>query len=114
MDIELSDKKYSTMCDYNEDCNFKCNWTPNPNIKYPINMDTYNIRFAKLDIENAIKYIKLLFRNNIIYTLKQIETFVISKIPNINELFIYKALDIIANNREEIVYDKFSPFSFKL
>jgi hypothetical protein len=81
---------------------------PNPNVKYPINMDTYNIRFAKLDIENSIKYIKLLFRNNIIYTLKQIETFVISKIPNINELFIYKALDIIANNKEEIVYDKFS------
>ncbi len=107
MDIELSDKKYSTMCDYYEDCNFKCNWSPNPNIKYPINMDTYNIRFAKLDIENAIKYIKLLFRNNIIYTLKQIENFVSSKIPNINELFIYKALDIIANNREEIIYDKF-------
>jgi hypothetical protein len=107
MNIELSDKKYSTMCDYNEDCNFKCNWTPKPNLKYPINMDTYNIRFAKLDIENSIKYIKLLFRNNIIYTLNQIETFVLSKIPNINELFIYKALDIIANNKEEIIYDKF-------
>jgi hypothetical protein len=107
MDIELSDKKYSTMCDYNEDCNFKCNWMPKPGLKYPINMDTYNIRFAKIDIENAIKYIKLLFRNNIIYTLKQIETFVISKIPNINELFVYKALDIVANNKEEIVYDKF-------
>ena len=26
IDMELSDKKYSTMCDYNEDCNFKCNW----------------------------------------------------------------------------------------
>lgn len=112
MDMELSDKKYSAMCDYNEDCNFKCNWMPKHGVKYPINMDTYNIRFAKLDIENAIKYIKLLFRNNIIYTLKQIENYVLSKIPNINELFIYKALDIISNNREEIVYDKFGRKGF--
>jgi len=110
--MPIADKKFSSMCDYQDDCCFKCNWMPKEGVTYPVNMDTYNIRFAKIDIENAKKYIKLLFRNNIIYSLKQIEKYVISKMPNINNTFIYMALSILADNKEEVVFDKFSRRGF--
>ena len=108
INMPVADKPFSPMCDYQENCCFQCNWMPKPGVKYPINMDTYNIRFAKIDIENAKKYVKLLFRNNIIYSLKHIEKYVTSKIPGINNIFIYMALNIITDNKDEVVYDKFS------
>lgn len=43
------------MCDYKKECNYKCNWMPNPRINYPINNDTYNTRFALNDIEKLKK-----------------------------------------------------------
>ena len=106
--MKIEDNPFTPICDYKESCNYKCNWMPNPRIKYPINTDTYNIRFATLDIETAKKYIKKMFRNNIVFHLQMIEDYISKKIPNINKLFIYTALDQLVNNKNEIVYDKFS------
>jgi hypothetical protein len=106
--IPLGDKPYSSICDYNEDCCYTCNWTPNPKKKYPINTDTYNMKFAINDIEKVKKYIKQLFRENIVYYLNNIEKKVFEKYPDIDKIFIYNALDQLANNKNEIVNDKFS------
>ena len=106
--VPIEDKPYSPMCDYKQNCNYKCNWMPNPKINYPVNTDTYNIRFAENDIEKAKKYIKNLFRHEIVYHLSSIEEYVQNKMPNMDKLFIYAALEEIVNNKNEIVYDKFS------
>jgi len=96
------------MCDYKENCNYTCNWMPNPRINYPINTDTYNIRFATNDIEKASKYIKGMFRENLVYHLNSIEEYINEKMPNVDKLFIYTALENIVDNKNEIIYDKFS------
>ena len=108
LELSIADKPYSTMCDYKADCNYKCNWMPNPRLNYPINTDTYNIRFASNDIEIIKKYIKNMFKENIIYCLGAIENKILEKDPTIDKLFIYSALEEIVNNKNEIVYDKFS------
>ena len=106
--IPFADKPYSAMCDYKENCNYMCNWMPNPRIKYPINTDTYNIRFASNDIEKIKKEIKNMFRENIVYYLATIENHILEKDKNIDKLFIYTALEELVNNKNEIIYDKFS------
>ena len=106
--VPLGDKPYSSLCDYNEDCCYTCNWTPDPKKKYPINTDTYNIKFSINDIEKVKKYIKQLFRENIVYYLDTIEKKVLEKYPEIDKIFIYNALEDLANNKNEIVNDKFS------
>ena len=106
--VPIEDKPYSPICDYKQNCNYTCNWMPNPKINYPVNTDTYNIRFAENDIEEAKKYIKNLFRHEIVYHLSSIEEYVQNKMPNMDKLFIYAALEEIVNNKNEIVYDKFS------
>jgi superfamily II DNA or RNA helicase len=107
LNVPIADKPFSSLCDYKEDCNYKCNWTPNPRIKYPINTDTYNLRFASNDIELIKKYIKNMYRENIVYHLKLIEDNVLKKMKDVDKLFIYTALEELVDNRNEIIYDKF-------
>ena len=107
INISINDKPFSSMCDYKQNCNYKCNWMPNPRLKYPINTDTYNIRFSKNDIEIIKKNIKNMFRENIVYNLDKIESNILNKDKNIDKLFIYKALEDITNNKNETIYDKF-------
>ena len=57
-EILMRDEPYSQICDYKENCNYKCNWMHDKNKKYNINTDTYNIRFAKFDIEKYKNKIK--------------------------------------------------------
>ena len=108
LNISIADKPYSPICDYKKNCNYTCNWEPNPRVTYPINTDTYNISFAVNDIDIAKKYIKQLFRENIVYELKTIEYFVTKKFPGLDKLFIYSALENLVDNKNEIIYDKFS------
>ena len=107
LNVPIADKPFSSLCDYKEECNYKCNWTPNPKIKYPINTDTYNLRFASNDIELIKKYIKNMYRENIVYHLKLIEDNILKKIKDVDKLFIYTALEELVDNKNEIIYDKF-------
>jgi hypothetical protein len=103
---KFGDKPYSRTCDYRPDCYYNCNWEVPKNEKLKINEDTYNLIFAKSDIEQAKKYIKNMFKKNIIYNLEYIVQDVKKKIPTIENKYIYKALDEMVKNKNEIVYDK--------
>jgi hypothetical protein len=107
-DIHIKDTEYSQICDYKKNCNYTCNWMPNPRIKYPINTDTYNIRFALNDIEKVKKLIKSMFRENIIFSLDIIVNKIKNIINDIDDLYIYSALDDLVENKNEVIYDKFS------
>ena len=108
LNIPIADKPYSPICDYKKDCKYKCNWEPNPRKNYPINTDTYNISFAINDIDIAKKFIKQLFKENIVFELKTIEYFILEKYPELDKLFIYSALENLVDNKNEIIYDKFN------
>jgi len=107
VNINISDKKYSAMCDYSDTCDYNCNWSPNPAIKYPINNDTYNISFGQTDILKCKNKIISLFKENYAYHLDNIEQEILSLYPEMNELFIYTALENLVNNKNEIIIDKF-------
>ena len=108
LNVSVMDKPYSQICDYNENCDYKCNWCPKKGVSYPINVDTYNIRFASTQIEKIKKTIKNLFKENLVYYLGSLENKIISQNKDTDKLFIYSALESIVNNKNEIVYDKFS------
>lgn len=108
IDINIGDKPYSSLCDYHENCEYKCNWSPNSKIKYPVNNDTYNISFGETDIQKCKKVIINLYRNNHSYHLDNIEEEILKVYPEMNELFIYTALERLVNNKDEIILDKFS------
>ncbi len=106
--VKVKDDPFSPMCDYEEECNYDCSWKLDPHKKYPINTDTYNLRFGSQDIIVAIRLIKNLFRRNNAYHLTEIEKYIQKKNPKIDRIFIYAALDKLINNPKiEFITDKF-------
>jgi hypothetical protein len=101
------DKPNSAACGYKDDCNFKCAWEP-PKSGIKVNLDTYNIKYAKSNIDIAKKLIKRMFRIGYNYKLEDIINYVESEIKDIDKLYIYKALDDILNSKYEIVFDKYN------
>ncbi len=108
IEVNIGDKPYTSICDYQANCDYKCNWEPNPRKNYPMNNDTYIIRFAYNDIQKCKKVIKDLFKSNIVYDLSTIEHLVLKKYPNMNKLFIYCAIEEIVDNKNEIIINQFS------
>ena len=104
---QIGDKPYSRDCDYKKDCNYKCSWEPLPGDKIRINDDTYNMIFARTDINEAKHNIKKLFRKNVVYDLEDIEKEMYDMMPNLEKNFLYKALDEMVSQKE-VVYDKYS------
>ena len=41
IDFKIGDKPYSSICDYMEDCNYKCSGTDN--LPKKLNLDTYSL-----------------------------------------------------------------------
>lgn len=107
MKYNIADKEYSRNCDYQKNCNYKCNWEPPKNKPLKINEDTYNISFAKSDIDLAKRYIKELFKKNVVYDLTDIEKYIKKNLPNAEKKIIYKALDNLIKCKE-VLYDRYN------
>ena len=104
--LNLIDKPYSRACDYKKDCNYSCIWKVNKDFK--INKDTYNIKYAITDINDSKKIIRYLFKKKWVYKLEEIIENIKTKIPYIENMFIYKALDEILYNENENLEDKYN------
>lgn len=106
--IAIGDEPNTRDCNYQSNCDYQCEWEPLPGKHYPINKDTYNLRFAKSNIEQASKYIKELFRKDVIYDLSRIVRYICGKAnKSIENIFIYKALHNYVMDKNEVVYDKY-------
>ena len=105
-EIKLGDDPYSRNCLYDESCDFKCYWEPG-NKEYKINTDTYNIRFAKTDMEKAKRIIKNLYRKDYIYSLERILNNIQNQTKGLDNLFIYQAIQELIDNPNEYLYDRF-------
>ena len=103
--VNIGDDPYSSKCDYKKNCEYRCNWEPDSKIK--IDKDTYNLDFAKSDINEIKKYVKELFRVNYIYKSSDIENYIREKNNTIDQIYIYKTLELFINDPKTIVYDKY-------
>ena len=104
VNIKIGDKPYSQECSYMKDCNYKCNWCPSK-IPNEINNNTYQINYSTDEINNAIIYIKKIFKTGYIFNLMTIFKY-INKFKNINKIFVFYALNKLINDKI-IIKDKF-------
>ena len=108
VNVQLGDSPYSSICDYYENCDFKCNWTPNPKINYPINNDTFKISSGRNNIQKCRRIILRMYQENNAYHQNNFKEEIRKNYHDMNELFIYSALEEFVNNKNEIVLDKFN------
>ena len=108
--INLEDKPFSVECDYLENCDYTCLWEPEGNEK--INSNTYDLMFDQTDIQKATKAINELFKKDIVFEINKIRNFVKSKYPDLEDRFIYKALDLLLENKKNYITDKFNRLGY--
>ena len=101
------DKPGTAGCGYRDSCEFTCEWEP-PKSGVKINKDTYTLRFAQSDIDSAKKHIKFMYRSGYAYDLDAIVKYVKERIPDIEDIYIYKAISDLLNAPEQLIYDKFN------
>ena len=100
----VGDKPYSNQCDYMSSCLYSCK--PNNEIGQ-VNEDTYNVYFASNYQDIIIERIKALMKERYFYKSNEfIKSISVNKnYPLVN---IYYAIDVLLNNKNEIIFDKYN------
>ena len=97
----IGDKPYSTICDYMENCNYKCNNKCNIG---SINQDTNTEHFMILNIDRIMSKIKDLFKEHYVYHLDEI----VSRV-NYKKIYpmeqINMALENLIDDNSEFITD---------
>ena len=102
---EVRDKAYSYVCDYMDNCDYKCNVNIR-DIKH-INNETYDETFINYNVDIIINKIKDLFSEGYAYSREDIFTRIQHIKPYSGEQ-IFSALSRLVNNNNEIVFDYFN------
>lgn len=107
-DFKVGDQSYSTICDYMEDCDYKCNMIDN---KINVNMDTYNENFIYLNFDKICERIKKLMEKEYFYKKdKLIDE--IKRDKNYSLIQIYAALTYLIESKNDKIMDKYGRLGF--
>jgi hypothetical protein len=105
IDYKIGDKPFTSICDYMENCDYKC--SPNANMKeLKVNNYTYNNDFIKNNNNTLVEKIKTLYRDKkkVSYTIDEI-IFAINAIKTYPLYQIYYALTHLIKDNNEYLMD---------
>jgi len=97
---QIGDQPFSSICDYVENCDYKCHGKKITKI----NMDTYNENFIIMNIEKIIRKIRNLFKEHYIYKKNHLIT-AINRIKKYPLIQIYAALNQLITDKNEYISD---------
>ena len=101
----IGDRPYTDMCDYMENCQYKCYPEGKVDFNNP-DKSTYDMDFIRANNVNIIEKIRGLFKEQHFYTRKNlINTLNIQRIYPLEQ--IYSALSHLLNNKNEFIIDKY-------
>jgi hypothetical protein len=105
IDFKFGDKPFTDLCDYMDNCIYKC--SPYAEIKKDdVINDTYSIDFVKVNNERIISKIRELYKDRVFYKRESlINAINIVKQYPIEQ--IYYALTHLINNKNEYLMDKY-------
>jgi hypothetical protein len=105
---KIGDKPYSKICNFQEECEYECDPECENNLqKEEIDTDTYNINFAKPNIYKVIDIISKMYLKEYIYDLNDIIRYCYKEGNNLEDMYIYSALDLLINTDDHYLIDKF-------
>ena len=109
--LSLIDKPFSYICDWSEDCNYKCNNIEKIDLdKNEINYDTYNLSYAVDLVEKYTDFIKEIFESSNAKNIKQLiislKQDCLEKKIKFDKLVLYKTLDDMVSNKNKIITRK--------
>ena len=103
--FKIGDKPFTAICDYMEDCNFKC--YPNATINSDdVTQNTYSEEYARIGFSSIVKRIRQLFKEQFFYKRDDFinSINVVKKFPKEQIDF---AITRFVGNKNEIIVDKY-------
>jgi len=103
--FKIGDKPFTAICDYMEDCNFKC--YPNATINSDdVTQNTYSEEYARIGFSSIVKRIRQLFKEQFFYKRDDFinSINVVKKFPKEQIDF---AITRFIGNKNEIIVDKY-------
>ena len=101
--VTRGDKPYSKGCLYQKNCQYQCegfsDYTFNPSTS--LDKNTYNIQFAKGEIEQVTRKIKEFFGQYFTATLERLQAYIDDTIPPTDPEIIYYSLQYLLDSREQ-------------
>ena len=102
---KIGDKPFTPICDYKDNCEYKC--FPHNNIKdMPVINHSYNEEYARIGFSSIVKRIRQLFKEQYFYKRNDLINLI-----NINKKYPKEQIDFaltrFVNNKNEIIVDKY-------
>jgi len=105
IDFVIGDQPFTDICDYMDNCQYKCN--PDVEItEESIIKDTYNMDYLKMNAERIIERIKNLFKDQVFYK-RDVLINAINIVKQYPIEQIYYSLTYLINNKNEYLIDKY-------
>ncbi len=106
IDFQFGDRPFTDLCDYMDNCLYKCNTSSQEITREDTNSDTYNIDFVKINNDRISSKIRDLYKEQPFYKRDSlINAINIVKQYPIDQ--IYYALTQFVNNKNEYLVDKY-------
>ena len=106
IDYQIGDKPFTNICDYMDNCAFKCSPDAEINQETDIRGDTYGEEFVKTNYAMILKRIREMFREQSVYRWQQIENFV-NAVKTYPKEQIYYTLTQLIDDKNEYLVDKY-------
>ena len=101
-DYKIGDREFTDICDYMDNCNFKC--YPSATIEpSDIINETYNEYFAKINYSMIVKRLRQLFKEKVFYHRIELINSINIK-PNANNKQLTKVMSEFPNNQIDYTY----------
>ena len=105
IDYQVGDRPYSSTCDYQEKCSYKC--MPSAEItEEDITYDTYNENFIMMNVDKITSRIRQLFMERFYYKKERL-IMEINAVKNYPIIQINAALTQLIDDKNEYISDKF-------
>lgn len=105
IDYQVGDRPFSSTCDYQEKCSYKC--MPTANItEEDITYDTYNENFIMMNVDKITSRIRQLFMERFYYKKERL-IMEINAVKNYPIIQINAALTQLIDDKNEYISDKF-------
>ena len=103
--FQIGDKPFTAICDYMEDCNFKC--YPNATINSDdVTQNTYSDDYARIGFSSIVKRIRQLFKEQFFYKRDDLINS-INIIKNFPKEQVDFAITRFIGNKNEVIVDKY-------
>ncbi len=101
--INVYDKPFSRICNYQENCDYQCMPKMKTSLSpHDIDMSTYDTYFLEYDVKRVMRLIRELYKHDIVFNINDIKRIVLANINISEDQIVHIAMNNLINEKTEV------------